>query len=58
MIACKTWQSFVFGVVARRFDVAEVRWWCLFTIKVKQNARTNFFCIICRKKQISKPLQA
>ena len=25
MIACKTWQSFVFGVVARRFDVAEVR---------------------------------
>ena len=43
MIACKTWKSFVFGVVARRFDVAEVRWWCLFTIKVKQNARTNFF---------------
>ena len=29
---CKTWQSFVVGVVARRFDVAEVRWWCVFVI--------------------------
>ena len=43
MIACKTWQSFVFGVVVRRFDVAEVRRCCLFTVKVKQNARTNVF---------------
>lgn len=44
MIACKTWQNFVVGAVARRCDVAEVRWW--------------FVNVICRKKQISKPLQA
>lgn len=43
MTACKTWQSFVVGVVARRFDVAGVRWRCVFIIKVKQKARTNFF---------------
>ena len=43
MIACKTWQSFVVEVVARPFVVAEVRWSCVFIIKVKQKARTNFF---------------